>query len=99
MKIVNNDKNGIGLEKGSFVYIILDDDGYSDCGIKLVHGDVFKPNFLCENDLVDVCKTDIGFNITGRNALDESSDYKVAILSKEELGEMIKSLQRIYEDM
>lgn len=99
MKIVNNDKNGIGLEKGSFVYIILDDDGYSDCGIKLVHGDAFKPNFLCENDLIDVCETDVDFNVTCRSALDESSNHKVAILSKEELGEMIKSLQGIYEDM
>lgn len=101
MRIVTDDQKSLGQEKGSFAYVNIDEYGDIDCGIRLVvdDTDVFKPHFLIEHSLIDEYKGDVVFNFTGRNPLDEESNHLVGILTKEEIGEMIKSLQYIYGKM
>lgn len=101
MKIVTDDQKGLGQEKGAFAYVNIDEYGEIDCSVRLVvdETDMFKPHFLIEHSLIDEYRKDIVFNFTSRNPLDEESDHLVGILKKEELGEMIKSLQYIYEKM
>lgn len=85
MKIVTNDKKGVGQEKGVFVYTFLDIDGDSD-GFRIVTDDDFKPDFLCEHDLISIREDNsIDFYNTRRNMLDDLSGYKVGILSKVKL--------------
>ncbi|AWD93281.1 hypothetical protein AB9_023 [Acinetobacter phage vB_AbaM_B9] len=101
MKIVTDDQKGLGQEKGAFAYVNIDEYGEIDCGIRLVvdETDDFKPHYLIEHDLIGEYKDDIIFNFTSRNPLDEESEHLVGILTKEEVGEMIKSLQYIYGKM
>lgn len=101
MKIVTDDQKGIGQEKGAFAYVNIDEYGESDCGIRLVVDETyaFKPHFLIEHSLIDTYKEEVVFNFTSRNPLDAESNHLVGILTKEELGEMIKSLQYIYGKM
>lgn len=99
MKIVTDDKKGVGQEKGAFVYIYFDDYG-DPCGIYCVTGDDFKPNFLAEHNLIHI-KEDGGldFEYTGRTPLDDVSEHKVGILSKRELDQLITSLISVYNLM
>lgn len=101
MKIVTDDQKGLGQEKGVFAYVDIDEYGEVDCGIRLVvdETDTFKPHFLIERSLIREYEDDVVFNFTSRNPLDAESNHLVGILTKEELGEMIKSLQDIYERM
>lgn len=99
MKIVTNDKKGIGQEKGAFVYTFLDIDGYSS-GLRIVIDDSFKPDFLCEQDLISVQEDNsIEFYDTKRNMLDDISGQKVGILSRSELDQLITSLISVYNLM
>lgn len=99
MKIVTNDKKGIGQEKGAFVYTFLDIAGDSS-GLRVVIDDSFKPDFLCEQDLISVQEDNsIEFYDTKRNMLDDISGQKVGILSKSELDQLIVSLISIYNLM
>ncbi|AIW02762.1 hypothetical protein [Acinetobacter phage P577] len=99
MKITTNDKRGIGKEKGVFVYTFLDSDGDAN-GLRIVISDDFKPNFLCEQDLISVQEDNsINFYDTRRNMLDEVSCQKVGILSKSELDQLITSLISAYNLM
>ena len=99
MKIVTNDKKGIGQEKGAFVYTFLDIGGDSS-GLRIVIDDSFKPDFLCEQDLISVQEDNsIEFYDTKRNMLDDVSGQKVGILSRSELDQLIVSLISIYNLM
>ena len=42
MKVVTNDKRGVGKELGTFVYTLLDTDGNPE-GFRVVISDDFKP--------------------------------------------------------
>lgn len=101
MKMVTDDQKGLGQEKGAFAYVNIDEYGEIDCGITLVvdETDVFKPHFLIEHSLIGEYEDDVVFNFTSRNPLDAESNHLVGILTKEEVGEMIKSLQYIYGKM
>lgn len=99
MKITTNDKRGIGKEKGVFVYTFLDSDGDAN-GLRIVISDDFKPNFLCEQDLISVQEDNsIDFYDTRRNMLDDVSGEKVGILSKSEVDQLITSLVSVYNLM
>lgn len=99
MKVVTNDKRGIGKEVGTFVYTLLDIDGDPE-GFRVVVSDDFKPDFLCEQELVHVREDNtLDFYETKRNMLDDVSSQKVGILSKRELDELITSLISVYNLM
>lgn len=99
MKIVSDDRNGIGQEKGAFVYVSIDDCGDIDCGISICSGDDYKPEFLSDAQLISEYANNIEFDFYNRSPLDENSSHKVGILTKDELGKMIESLCRIYKKM
>jgi hypothetical protein len=94
MKIVSDDQKGLGQEKGAFAYVTF---GRNE--VRLVDGDNYKPSCLSECILADATTGGVDFNNYSRNHLDEDTHYTVGILTKEELGEMIKSLQNIYGKM
>lgn len=94
MKIVTDDQKGIGQEKGAFAYVT-----FGSNEVRLVDGDNYKPNCLSECILADARTSVVKFNNYSRNHLDKDTHHTVGILTKEELGEMIKSLQYIYEKM
>lgn len=99
MKIVTNDKKGIGQEKGVFIYTLLDIDGDS-CGLRVVISGDFKPDSLCEQELLSVQQDNtINFYDTRRSMLDDVSEEKVGILSKSELDQLIVSLISVYNLM
>lgn len=99
MKIVTDDKTGLGQEKGSFVYVYFDEYG-DPCNMCCVTGDDFKPNFLSEHSLIHINEDgSLDFEYTTRTPLDDVSEYEVGILSKNELEQLIKSLTSIYNLM
>lgn len=100
MKIVSDDRKGIGRISGNFVYVNIDEDGDLDCGIRLVKGGEYGGTSLSEWSLIDTdVNGDIDFHNSIRSPLDEESNHTIAILSKHEVGKMIKSLQKIYDNM
>lgn len=99
MNIVKDSVAGIGEIKGSFVYVRMDEN-YLDCGIYLADGDEYDAPFLSDCNLIDTDNNGIvDFDLWSRSILDNESSINVAILSKKEVGEMIKRLQCIYNKM
>lgn len=100
MIIVNDDRGGIGRVKGDFVYINLDQDGDLDCGVYLANAETYGGACLSERELIGGGEADDpDFCNTIRSPLDLNSNHKIAILSKDEVGKMIESLQDVYRKM
>lgn len=99
MKIVTDDQKGIGQEKGSFVYVRIDESEDIDCGVFICSGDDYKPTNISDAPLIENFNGNVEFDFYGRSPLDEESTHKVGILSKDEIGKMIESLCKIYQKM
>ena len=97
MKIITDDKNGVGKIKGDFVYVYIDEYGDLDCGIKM--GCVMNGSSIISAPLIDTNEGKVEFDFYSRDILDASSSNKIAILSKYEILKMISSLTRVYEAM
>lgn len=95
--IVEDSIEGIGKIKGTFVYVSMDDH-YLDCGINIVYGGEYEYS-LSEKPLVDMDGDKLDFYSTKRSPLDVCSTNKVKVLTKDEVGLMIKSLQEAYDAM
>lgn len=99
MIIVSDDRKGIGRIKGDFVYIRLDRN-YLDCGISIANAESYDGFSLSEWSLVDgYVDSDPDFFSSRRSPLDDESTERVAILTKDEVGKMIESLQDVYSKM
>ena len=113
MLIVTDDQKGIGSIKGTFVYIPIEDatpqEGVNwdiDCSVRVANAEEFGGGYLSEWKLIDLDNDNVVSNIgvanfqnSFINPLDVTSKHKVAILTKDEIGEMIKSLQKVYDVM